>query len=249
MIVIDNKPVSTIPELDGFIPDTLQQSIIKSLMSSQTTYRYQSIRHLVAELMVRGSVVTASRDLAHSGFKFKVFRESMANPEFWRRTGEGGFMLRRDVLPSDAIQDIYQHGPQYGTECATAMIIVLYKAMLDVMPVETFNRLYSDIYLMNWKHLDRDLAIVMLDQAADQLPGDARYFRNPDVDPLTPQWQGENVYYLGNGRYYGHGIGITDGAGIIRSLNAHRKPGATRSAYLDDSVKRQDYLYLSRFTK
>lgn len=249
MIVVNYKPVSTTPEFDGFVPDTLQRDILKTLMDSSYTYRYESLKHLAAELKIRASTVTAARNLAHSGFKFKVFRDSFANSEYWRRTPEGGFELRGDVQPSDAIQDIYSNGSKYGTECATAMIIVLYKAMLDVMPTDTFNRLYSDIYLMNWKHIDRDLAIVMRKESADLLPGDARYFMNPDVDPLTPEWQGENVYYLGGGRYYGHGIGIESADGIMRALNRHRKPNATRNAYLDDSVKRQDYLYLSRFLK
>ena len=247
MIVIDYQPVSTTPEFSRFVPDTLQRDILKMLMDSSYTYRYASLDHLAAELKIRASTVTAARDLAHSGIKFKVFRDSMANLDYWRRTPEGGFELRGDVKPSDAIQDIYLHGSKYGTECATAMIIVLYKAMLDVMPADTFNRLYSDIYLMNWKHVDRDLAITMRGEAADLLPGDARYFMNPDVDPVTPEWQGENAYYLGGGRYYGHGIGIETADGIMRSLNAHRKPNATRKAYLDDSGKRQDYLYLSKF--
>jgi protein-glutamine gamma-glutamyltransferase len=249
MIIVDNKPVSVTPTFEGFTPDTLQAGILKMLIDSSYTYRYESLDHLAAELKIRGSIVTAARDLAHSGLRFKVFRDSMANSDYWRRTPEGGFALRGDVLPSDAILDIYQHGSRYGTECATAMIIVLYKAMLDVMPVDTFNKLYADIYLMNWKHIDRDLALIMRDEAADMLPGDARYFMNPDVDPLTPEWQGENVYYLGGGRFYGHGIGIEDADSIIRSLNGNRRSGPTRTAYLDDSVKRQDYLQLSQYLK
>jgi protein-glutamine gamma-glutamyltransferase len=249
MITVNSQPMSTIPVFDGFIPDTLQSAILKTLMNSSYNYRYESLDHLAAELIIRGSIVTAARDLAHSGIRFKVFRDSMANSDFWRRTPEGGFTLRADVLPSDAILDIYRNGSKYGTECATAMIIVLYKAMLDLMPTETFNKLYADIYLMNWKHIDRDLALVMKDEAADLLPGDAKYFKNPDVDPLTPEWQGENVFYLGSGRYYGHGIGIEDADSIIRSLNGNRRDGATRTAYLDDSVKRQDYLFLSQYLK
>jgi protein-glutamine gamma-glutamyltransferase len=116
--------------------------------------------------------------------------------------------------------------------------------MLRVFSGSTFNRLYSDIYLMNWQHIDRDLAIQDSSSAADQLPGDARYFINPDVNPVTPEWQGENVFYLGNGQYYGHGIGIADADTIIRALNNARKPRATRSAYLLDSVKRQNYAFL-----
>jgi protein-glutamine gamma-glutamyltransferase len=96
-------------------------------------------------------------------------------------------------------------------------------------------------------HLDRDLAIVIYPKAADLIPGDARYFSNPDVDPLTPQWQGENAYYLGGGLYYGHGIGVTNADGIIRALNRARKKDATQSAFLNEMVKRQDYRQLASY--
>jgi protein-glutamine gamma-glutamyltransferase len=202
---------------------------------------------LITELRLRGSIVKASHDLYRSGMAFKVFRDSRANPDFWDRTEEGGFELRGDVAPSEAIEDIFRNGRLYGTECSTAMIIVLYKAMLDVLPEEQFNKLFSDIYLMNWQHLDRDLAIIIDRSPADEIPGDARYFSNPDVDPLRPEWQGENVFYLGGGMYYGHGIGVADAHGMIKALNRARRKDATQSAYLNDMVKRQDYGQIARY--
>ena len=249
MIEVGGKQITTIPEAEGFTPNELQKSIFDKMLKSSSTYKYGDARELTAELKIRNSIVNAARELNKSGFRFKVFRESTVNPDFWRRTNEGGFQLKSGVLPSDAINDIYRNGSMYGTECATAMLIVLYKAMLDVMPVDQFNKLYSDIYLMDWKSIDRDLALVSQHNIADELPGDARYFMNPDVDPLRPEWQGENVYYLGGGRYYGHGLGINDADSIIRSLNSARKHGATRSAYLMDPAKRQDYRYLSKYIK
>jgi protein-glutamine gamma-glutamyltransferase len=244
MIRIGNKPIDSLPSVDGFTPNTLQQGIADTMLKSQETYRYDSADQLVFELRLRNSIVNAARDFGHSGVDFKIFRKSMANPDFWHRTSEGGFQLQSGVKPSDAIRDIYRNGPLYGTECSTAMIIIYYKALLDVFPDELFNRLYQNIYLMNWQHLDRDLAIVDQYSAQDQLPGDARYFINPDVDPLTPEWQGENAFYLGNGKYFGHGIGIESADAIIKALNSTRKPGADRSAYLLDSVKRQNYKVL-----
>ena len=56
----------------------------------------------------------------------------------------------------------------------------------------------------------------------DYLPGDCRYFNNPDVDPLTPEWQGENAIDLSGGMYYGHGIGIKTADKIIEILNHNR---------------------------
>jgi protein-glutamine gamma-glutamyltransferase len=245
MVIINGVQINAIPSAEGFAPNPLQQSIFDIMSDSRQTYAYDSAYVLITELRLRNSIVRASRDLYRSGMSFRDFRDSKANPEFWNRTAEGGFELKGGVSPSDAIADIFRHGALYGTECSTAMIIVLYKALLDIMPRMQFNRLYSDIYLMNWQHLD--LAIVIYRSAADELPGDARYFSNPDVDPLKPQWQGENAYYLGNGMYYGHGIGISDAEEMIRALNASRREGATRSAYLNDMVKRQDYSQIAEY--
>ena len=243
MIKLNGIPVDAMPA--GLTPDSLQRSVFDALVQSPVTYDYARVEDLITEIRLRASIVTAARDLAHSGMSFKVFRDSKANPDYWRRNMVGGFVQRADVQPSDAINDIFRNGGLYGTECSTAMVIVWYKALLDIMPEALFNRLFPDIYLMNWEHLDRDMAIVE-DTAKDRLPGDARYFMNPDVDPLTPEWQGENVFYLGDGRYFGHGIGITGEEQIVRALNRERKPNATREAFLMDSVKRQDYAYISR---
>jgi len=247
MIKVNGNVLQTIPSAEGFDPNELQKRIFEVMKTSDAVYEYDNEKVLITELRLRNSIVNASRDLEASRFSFRVFRKSKANPDYWIRTPEGGFQLKSDLLPSDGIADIYRNSHLYGTECSTAMIIVLYKALLDVMPKENYNRMYSNIYLMNWNHLDRDLAIISYPSSKDELPGDGRYFINPDVDPLTPELQGENVYYLGNGRYYGHGMGIADAQTIIRNLNNARKENATRSAYLLDSVKRQSYSYLSRF--
>ena len=214
---------------------------VDTMLKSSDTYAYDTADQLVFELRLRDSIVSAARLLARSGMQFRVFRESIANPDYWSRTDEGGFRLKPGVKPSDAILDIYKHGFQYGTECSTAMLIVYYRAMLDAFPEPLFDRVYNSIYLYNWENIDRDLAVMELDNITDELPGDARYFVNPDVDPLHPEWQGENVFYLGDGKYYGHGIGVTDAEHIVRALNDSRREGATQEAYLQPGAKRQDY--------
>jgi protein-glutamine gamma-glutamyltransferase len=244
MVIINGQPVTVIP-MDS--PDPLQQNIFDILSKSTRRYEYASPEELVTELIARKSVVQASRDLAHSGFQFRVFRKSYANPAYWDRNMLGGFNLKSGVKPSDAIRDIFQNGQLYATECSTAVIIVYLGAMLGVVSEDQFNKLFPDIYLMNWEHIDRDLALREFDEIEDELPGDARYFINPDVDPVHPEWQGENVFYLGNGQYYGHGAGIDDAAGIIRKLNGLRKAGAQTPAYLLPGAKRQDYKQLTKY--
>jgi protein-glutamine gamma-glutamyltransferase len=83
----------------------------------------------------------------------------------------------------------------------------------------------------------------------DYVPGDCRYVRNPDVNPLTPEWQGENIINLGNGKYYGHGIGIGDIDYFIKALNQNRIEDSQVSAYLMDSATRPDFEGLYRYWK
>ena len=243
------KILDALTQLDTIIKkyplESIEGKILNILSKSTTTYSYASVDQLKFELNLRNNITKEANNLHKSRFSFKVFRKSKCNSDFWHRTDEGGFQLEHGVSPADAIKDIYTHSSEYGTECATAIVIVFYKALLDSFSEELFNKLFSEIYLMNWQHLDNDLGISGDDNIKDFLPGDCRYFKNPDVDPLTPEWQGENVYDLGNGSYYGHGIGIGTSEHIINELNKNRIEDSKISAYLLEFASRPNYKYLA----
>ena len=125
------------------------------------------------------------------------------------------------------------------------IVIVYYLGLVEVLPEKLFDELFADIYLMDWKYLDKDLGVHTYRGVRDSLPGDCLYFKNPDVNPDTPEWQGENVIQLFDGYYYGHGIGIKSAEGIIRELNRNRRPNAQK-AYLMDQIVKPDFKYLAR---
>jgi protein-glutamine gamma-glutamyltransferase len=230
-----------------FPEGSVERSVLRQLSSSNEKYTYDTLEELRFELRMRSEIVDASKKLNRSNLAFEVFRESRANPDYWIRHDDGGFELKRGVKPSAAIRDIFDNGSEYGTECATAMIIVYYKALLEIFPEQAFDRLFRNIYLMNWHNLSRELRSVgAMRQVGGHLPGDRRYFANPDVDPETPEWQGENVIDLGDGRYYGHGIGIHRAGTIIDALNRNRREGAGREAFLMDTAGRPDFIYLAK---
>jgi protein-glutamine gamma-glutamyltransferase len=246
MIVISNKTVS--PEEAGaeYAAGSVERAIINTLASSNEQYSYDSMDQLKFELRMRMEIIASSRELYQSRMGFEVFRESRCNPDYWDRTNEGGFVLKAGVKPSDAISNIFTDGSKYGTECATAMMIVYYKSLLNIYGDTLFNKTFPKIELMNWHHIDRLLQEVgYITKRKDYLPGDRRYFANPDVDPLTPEWQGENVIDLGGGRYYGHGIGIHDAGSIIDALNNHRSEDADESPHLLDSAGRPNFKRLA----
>jgi protein-glutamine gamma-glutamyltransferase len=115
---------------------------------------------------------------------------------------------------------------------------------LDTFGDNLFNNIFTDIYLMDWQNLDGKLTVTNYRKPADYFPGDCRYFKNPDVDPLTPEWQGENTIDLGNNYYYGHGLGISTSDEIIHALNTHRKEGSDTSADLLGSCTLPDFNHL-----
>lgn len=244
MIRISGRLVTPENIFNQYSLNNFQKNIVNTMANSNFRYDFASLDQLKFELDLRMNIINASRKLNNSGFAFRVFTKSFCNTDFWTRTREGGFLLKNNVKPSDAIEDIFRNGRKYGNECATAMVIIYYKAVLDMYPVELFNTMFPNIQLMNWHYLNRNLGLNNYADVPDYFPGDCRYFKNPDVNPLRAFLQGENVIDLGDGTYYAHGMGITTANGIIRVLNRNRKIGARRSAYLMDTATRPNFKYL-----
>ena len=219
--------------------------IAKKMAESDAVYSYSSMKSLEFELDSRKEIVNASEKLNNSFFTFRLFKDSMCNTNYWTRTQEGGFRLNENANPHEAIRDIYKNSKLYGTECATAIVIVFYLGLVEVLPLELFDRLFSNIYLMDWMYLDKDLGVRTYRGVKNALPGDCLYFKNPDVNPDTPEWQGENAIMLLNEYYYGHGIGIKKSNEIIRDLNRNRAYGSETSAYLMDQIVKPDFKYLA----
>lgn len=241
MIRINGRPFDTTPLQARFAEGSVEADALKKMAAGADTYSFDSEEMLLFELSLRAKIVQAAQDLYRSGMDFAIFRNSRANPAYWERTRNGGFQLKPGARPSEAIRDIFANGRQYATECATAMMMVYYKALLDMAGPEKFDALFPRITLMNWHDLDPLLRSAGVPKTVrDHLPGDRAYFKNPDVDPETPQWQGENVIVLPNGLFYGHGLGIHNAETIIRALNGNRRPGAQTEAFFMDSAGRLD---------
>lgn len=241
MIYISGKPFNTDYISSEYLSDPVRKKAFDILNSDSHIYNYSTYNELNFELDVRSNTVKVARNLYKSRMVFREFRLSKCNKDYWERTKNGGFLLLKGILPSDAINDIFINGRSYGTECATAIVIIFYKALLDTLDKNIFNKLFPSIFLMDWLYAGNNFDIGRYDNVKSYLPGDCRYFMNPDVSPLMPEWRGENTIDLGDSTFFGHGIGITDSENIIKSLNRRRKIGANDSAYILESANRLDY--------
>jgi protein-glutamine gamma-glutamyltransferase len=238
--LIDSKSI-----MNQYPTDSIQAKILNILTSSKRTYDYSSAKQINFELNMRNSIVSTSKAFYESDVKFEVFKESICNAEYWERTEKGGFLLKENIKPSDAINDIFKNSSKYGTECSTAIIIIYYKALLDIYSEELFNTIFKSIHLLNWHYINPNLEVRTYKIEEDYLPGDCRYFKNPDFSPEDEEWRGENAIDMGNGKYFGHGIGIETSDGIIKNLNENRKDNPTESAFLTDYVTKPNFKHLA----
>lgn len=234
-------PISTLQLSD------LEKDIVNQKEKSPVVYHYDSLDALEFELKMRTGIVESAKALNASGANFATFDNSRCNKQFWIRTDNGGFRLKSGIMPSEGINDIFENGHLYAFECATAMVIILYKATLTVMDRELFNTYFKDLFLRDWNY-DSDLRLITTEYKNGAYPGDLVYFKNPDHAPETPEWQGENAVVLANDLYYGHGIGIRTSEEMIVALNRKRIPQSVTSAYLSDEVLHPDFEYLRKLS-
>jgi protein-glutamine gamma-glutamyltransferase len=246
MITVSDHSFDNSTITNDYPQNSVERQLIEKMSQSTENYRYDSLDKLKFELRLRKEIIKTARDMDRSAFAFATFHKSRCNEDYWERTENGGFNLKSGASPSEAIRDIFNNGGKYATECATAMIILYYKALLNVYGDALFDEQFPEIYLMNWYYIDSLLkSIGAPKKAEDVLPGDRGYFENPDVDPKTPEWQGENVIVLPDGLYFGHGIGVRTAGHMIDDLNAHRKPDAEKPAHFLESVSRPDFNMLA----
>ncbi|WP_044795583.1 protein-glutamine gamma-glutamyltransferase [Bacillus cereus] len=231
--------------------DMCPSSIIKNITMKRLDedliiYSHRTIDELSFELKLREKIILSARAMNQSNVQFATFAKSRCNPQYWYLMNTGGFLLRDDVKPSDAIQDIYMNSSQYAFECATAKVIIYYHAILHLVGEYFFNQLFPHIYLYSW-HFNPNLGLKTI-YTNHFSPGDVVYFSNPDFHPQTPWWIGENAVVLEDGRYFGHGLGIKTAEQMIHALNQKRKPSTTQSAYLTNLVTRPDFIHLAKIS-
>ncbi|SEU23395.1 protein-glutamine gamma-glutamyltransferase [Paenibacillus sp. NFR01] len=195
------------------------------------------------ERQMRERIIAAALEMNGGGSNFSTFKNSRCNPQYWNRTNNGGFELKNGVSPSAAIRDIFVNGRLYAFECAMAMVMILYKATIDMIGEGAFDRYFQNLFLWDWSY-DDNLRLITTFNPSERTPGDVVYFKNPDHDPDKQEWQGENAIMLGPDRYYGHGLGIKTEEAMIASLNRERVPGSRISAYLSDEALHPDFAYI-----
>lgn len=236
MIQIFGKPLQ---KSDLWESESIEGVIINRMQEANIIYSYQTLDELMFELNIRKNIINSAIEMRKGKAKFNIFKNARCNAQYWTLSNVGVFQLRRGVKPSEAIRDIFVNSSLYTFECATAVVIIYYNSLLKIIGESQFNEIFQNLLLYSW-HLDPNLKIYTF-YGKHILPGDVVYFDNPDVNPKTYWWRGQNVIDMGDGNYYGHGFGIRTTEEMIELLNEKRKPGSKNSAYLTNLITRPSF--------
>ncbi len=200
---------------------------------------------LVQQMSTQRSVVNAAKELASAKPRFG---HTKLNPSFWSEVevpvangGQGNdkvtkFQVKPGVKPSDAVIDAAKNASENTMECATAVKLIQYKALLEQLGEDRFNVVCAGMMigpgateaplaqLQSRRSPEPDPSkrppTAPVPYAPRLKPGDIVYARNSDVSPAgrAGGWQGENAIYLGGNQYYGHPFGVTTEQEIIDRL-------------------------------
>jgi protein-glutamine gamma-glutamyltransferase len=216
-----------------------QKDIVNKMEKYKEIYQYQTVSQLKFEVLFRTKTLRAARELEKSGVGFTTFEYAFCNRKYWDRLSNGGFLLKPNVRPSIAILDVLKNGKLYAFDCSTGIAIVLYLATLYSIGSNRFDQLFNRLFLMDWQFDN----VLKLSQkyGYDFLPGDVLHFNNPDVNPKESHWRAENVIFMADDQFYGHGVGIKKASTIITYLNKKRKPNPRISAYFMNLITRPVY--------
>lgn len=235
MIKINQETIH-VGDLSDILTTKEQKDIITRMDKSNEIFQYQSLSQLKFVLLYRTNTLKAARDLNNSKVQFTTFEYAFSNRKYWNRLSNGGFLLKPNVSPTEAILDILKNGKLYAFDCSTGIAIVLYLAALYTIGSRRFDILFDGLLLLDWQ-FDNDLRLTQK-YGDDFIPGDIVHFNNPDVNPNESHWRAENVIFMADDQYYGHGVGIKKADTIITFLNKKRKPNARIPAYLMNLITR-----------
>lgn len=234
MIQVAGRPFSEENAMDF---GSVGHVILQQMLDSPELFVYRSMNELRFEINMRIHILDSAKEMNVSQVTFTTFEHAQCNPAYWTLSHAGGFLLRNDVRPSEAILDIYRNSSLYAFECATAIIIIYYQAILKSIGSQRFNSIFQNLYLYSW-HTEPSLELNTFYSSNRFLPGDIVYFNNPDFHPQTPWYRGENAVVMSDGTFFGHGFGILTAEEMIQFLNTQRSPGSMQSAYLANLITR-----------
>lgn len=109
-----------------------KQQILSIMAGNQEIYSFRTSDELSFDLNLRVNIITSALELFQSGFQFRTFQQSFATLNIGKNVS---WRIRAPSkhTPFHCHTRYFQNGKLYGTECATAMIIIFTKLYYHCM--------------------------------------------------------------------------------------------------------------------
>lgn len=121
------------------------------------------------------------------------------NPEYWQPiNAQNQLNPNPDKTWREGFADLRNQPGKYKLGCHSASIVCLHAGAHAAVGEEKFAKLGHPFLTRQTKDED------------DWVPGDAGYILNRAAGRIQPGQEGENLIYLGNDKYWGHGPGVPD---------------------------------------
>jgi hypothetical protein len=164
-----------------YLKDDLESEIIKGILASGRKLDLwgtdkemeQSLR---AHIDARKGVVEFAEA---NRFQFDPGKTRM-NPDYWEETDAPEWALKPGVSREEAYKDLHKHPEEYALGCKQATSITMFAG-------SGFSEIVEDLNV----------------RPGDWIPGDWGYIRNIGTGKIDPGEEGENIIYLGSGRFWG----------------------------------------------
>ncbi|MBK6689695.1 MAG: hypothetical protein IPG45_34840 [Deltaproteobacteria bacterium] len=215
----------------------------------------QQISQAMADrVRVGAAVVSACLEMHQAQHEFAIAPRQKFSSEFWRRDGQlsryATFHLKPGAKASSAMNDVFVNPDAYRFECATALVLVYYRAIQKLIGDSDFDRLMGDLKIGPWEY-EADLQrFLMASGRGDQPATEARaqelkfgeytYTKNWAVSwwGWAKGCQGQNQIRLDEDLYYAHSYALVGQGDIVARENGARVLGAKTSASMTDRQQR-----------
>lgn len=219
--------------------------------------KVQQISQAMADrVRVGAAVVSACLEMHQAHHEFAIAPRQKFSSEFWRRDGQlshfATFHLKPGAKASAAMNDVFLHPDGYRFECATALVLVYYRAIQKLIGDSDFDRIMGDLKIGPWE-FEADLERFLVrsgrgDQPATEARsreltfGEYTYTKNWAVSwwGWAKGCQGQNQIRLDEDLYYAHSYELVGQGDIVARENGARVWGAKTSASMTDRQERLD---------
>lgn len=217
---------------------------------------------LADRVRVGAAVVSACLEMHQAHHEFAIAPLQRFSGAYWRRDGRlqhhATFHLRPGVKASAALNDVFRNPDGYRFECATALVLVYYRAIQKLIGERDFDRIMGDLKVGPWEY-EPDLARFLLSSGKGDRPatperarqlkyGEYTYTKNWAVSwwGWAKGCQGQNQIRLDDDLYYAHSYALVGQGDIVARENGARVIGAKTSASMTDAQTRLDPKLLSK---